>query len=401
MTLTAQWLVIASPLIMIAGRAPTDIGLSLVALLFIAHSAITKDGSWLRERWVQIALTLCAFMCARNLLLDDWASALGHSLAWLRFPMFAAALAYWILPDETVRRRLIYCFTGVLIFLLLDGFWQYHNRYDIFGRDWMPYPNNVRLTGPFSSPRLGISIAWVFLPVAMYWVSKTAHRIRSWHFAAAMAFYCGMLAIIFASGERMAFLFSALASLLAFAIIRPLRVPLLATGVVGAVVLGALTLYDPALIGRQMGQTGEEIGKFADGAYGKSFLEGWELALAHPLLGVGSKHYMTACENEIRPIDPEAFCGLHPHNFYLDWLAHFGFTGMALMFAIILCFFAKAFTNWRFVQNDAVLGALFIMLIIRFWPLASVTSQFTVWSGHPQWLIMGWFLAALAAAKKA
>lgn len=401
LTVTAQWLVILSPLLILAGRAPTDIGLSLVALFFLAHSAITRDSAWLRERWVQLSLALCVFMCARHLLLADGLKGLGYGLVWIRFPIFAAALAYWILPDAAVRRKLIYFLTGALAFLMLDGLWQYLTGTDIFGREWVQYPSNVRLTGPFSSPRLGISIAWIFLPAAIYWLNATAAQLKSFRFLAAAAFYCGLLTVIFVSGERMAFIFAVFGSILAFLIITHLRTAFMLTGLLGMVLLSLFASYDSSLIIRQLGQTDAEVERFADGAYGKSFAEAWQIALNHPVLGVGVKHYQHACEQEIKTVDATAFCGMHPHNFYLDWLAHYGFTGTALMLAIIACFFAKAFRHWSLVRSDAVLGALFVMLMIRFWPIASVTSQFTVWSGHPQWLIIGWFLAMLAAARKA
>lgn len=397
----AQWLVILSPLLMVAGRAPTDIGLSLVAILFIAHSAVTCSTAWLRECWVQVALALCAYMCLRNLLLDTPWEAFGHSLAWLRYPVYGAALAYWILPETSVRKKLVYCFTGVLIFLGLDGLWQFHSGADIFGRTSVYYELAPRLTGPFSSPRLGITMAWVFLPVAMYWLNATAGNMRSRAFAAAVLFYCSMIGVIFFSAERMAFIFAIFGSGLAFLVIRHLRRQLFITGLFALLVVALFALYNPGLIARQFGQTNSEVTNFTEGSYGKSFAEGWQLTLSNPAIGIGGKHYQQACRDIIQKADPTAFCGMHPHNFYLDWLSEYGVIGAGMMVAMILLWFNHGFAHWQLVRGDALIGALFIMLIVRFWPIASVTSQFTVWSAYPQWLVTGWFLAAIAATKKA
>lgn len=401
LTAIATWLVILSPVLVIAGRAPTDIGLSLVAILFLAHSALTRNGSWLRERWVQVALVLTAYMCARNLMLADPDKAFTHSLVWIRFPVFAAALAYWILPDETVRKKFIYSLTAMLVFLAADGAFQYITGTDIFGRETVYYQLASRLTGPFSSPRLGLTMAWLFLPAVLFWLSVTARDVRSKHFAASVLFYVSMLVIIFISAERMAFIFSAFSSALAFLLLRRLRPVLFGVGILSILIIAALAVYQPGLVGRQYGQTSHEVTNFTQGSYGKSFAEGWQLTMNHPFFGVGGKHYSKACDHEIKANDATAFCGLHPHNFYLDWFAEYGFIGAGLMIALIALWFARAFCHWRVILSDTVLTALFIMLIIRFWPLAAVTSQFTVWSAYPQWLVVGWFLAQLAAARKA
>lgn len=397
----ASWLVILSPLLLIAGRAPVDLGVSLVAVLFLAHSAMMRDGAWLRERWVQIAFALVAYMCARNLLLEDPGKGFGHGLAWIRFPIYAAALAYWVLPDASVRRRLIYCLTGVLIFLAADGILQYITGTDLFGRKTFYYELAPRLTGPFSDPRLGLMMAWLFLPAAIYLLSITAGQPRSARFMGAALFYCAMLTVIFISAERMAFIFSAFGSLLAFLLLRGLRLQLFVVSIISISMIAACAYEQPGLIGRQYGQTHHEITNFEEGSYGQSFDAGWQLFTLHPVLGVGGKQYQKQCESEVLPTKPDAFCGIHPHNFYLDWLAGYGAIGAGLMLAMIAIWFTKAGRNWQLVRGDAVLGALFIMLIIRFWPIASVPSQFTIWSAYPQWLIVGWFLAQLAASKQA
>lgn len=398
LTLIAQWLVILSPLIIIAGRAPTDIALSLVALLFLAHSAITRNFSWARERWMQVAFVLCGFMMARNLLLDDPWKPFIHSLVWIRYPIYGAALAFWVLPDANVRKKLIYCLSFMIGFLIFDGLLQYFTGKDLFGREWVYYELANRLTGPFSSPRIGLTIAWLFLPAAIYWLSITADNKRSKGFALSVLFYCAIICIVFLSAERMAFIFCIFGSILVFLLLKRLRGALFVTGCLTILLVVAMAIWQPGLISRQYGQTNAEVTNFADGSYGKSFAEAWELTLLNPLTGVGGKHYQQACLAEIKSKDETAFCGLHPHNFYLDWSSEYGFIALALMMVMIAIWFKRGIDHWQLLRSDAVLGALFITLVIRFWPIASVTSQFTVWSAQPQWLITGWFLAALAAA---
>lgn len=395
----ASWLVIASPVLFVAGRVPADISLSLVAILFLVRSFIIKDWQWLCERWVQLALALTVFMCVRNLWLEDAVKSVAYSAVWVRFPVFAAALAYWLLPDEKLSIYLRYSLTAVLVFLVADGALQYITGEDVFGRRSIMRDLGLRLTGPFSSPRLGISIVWLCFPALLYALGSAASKKQ--HIIAAL-FYVAVMASIFITGERMAFLFAGFGSLMAVIILKKLRLQLFVIGLASLLAGVALVIVDPAIMERQLGQTFGEIDKISDGAgaYSAGFKEGWQLTLKHPLLGVGAKRYESSCLEEIKSENPLAFCGMHPHHFYLDWLAFYGFGACALMLWMIVLWMREGMRHYAVVQANALLAGLFITLVIRFWPLATVTTQFTIWSAYPQWLMVGWFLATLNAAKR-
>jgi O-antigen ligase len=393
----AQGLLIFSPICMILGRAPLEVALSSIALLFVIQSIITKKTDWLRVRWVQVAFALWAYLWLRNLFVsDETLRAVTSGLVWIRYPLFSAALAYWLLRDARMQRALLLSLTAMMLFFIIDGFFQYQTGIDFLGREALKYKYHLRLTGPFSTPRLGISMAWLFLPVVAYWLVKNPFNISKHKHVMALGFYILIMGMVFISNDRMAFIFSLFGSGLLWAFSPCLRKTLFFCAALSSMLIGVTMISDSAFFDRQFSQTGKEIVAFSQGSYGKSFAEGWQLTKMHPFFGVGGKQYARACRAEIKLQTPSAFCGLHPHNFYLDWSAEYGFIGVSGMLALILIWFNMARTHWRFIRKDALSAALLVTLIIHFWPAAVVTSQFTLWSAYPQFLVIGWFIAHLA-----
>src|SRR3569832_104767 len=89
--------------------------------------------------------------------------AFSQAAPWLRFLIFAAALEAWVL-DETWMRRLLWVFTGVVVFVGLDVWLQYFTGSEVFGR---ARPSDQRLTGPFDGLRAGIFITKLMFPVIL------------------------------------------------------------------------------------------------------------------------------------------------------------------------------------------------------------------------------------------
>lgn len=394
----ARFLLALSPILLIVGRAPLEIAIASIGLLFLAHSLKSKHYDWLKTPWVKAALLLWVYICLRNVFVEEETlKSVLSGASWVRYPLFGAALAFWILPDKKAQSMLVKGLAAGLSFLLFDGFYQYITGADILGHAAWQSAYHTRLTGPFSFPRLGIITCWLFFPITAWLLKNAMHKGLGQKLLAA-AFYLSAIAIIFLSGDRMAFIFAAFGSGLLFLIVPQTRKLLLMFGMGVGLLIAIIATYDPTAFQRQIGQTTTAIDQFSKSqgsAYASSFETAWGLTLNHPLFGVGGKQYQTSCQQEMQSNNPDAFCGLHPHNFYLDWLAEYGFIGMGFMLWILFHWLRPAFTHWQAIKTDIVAAALLVTLIIRFWPIASVTSQVTLWSGFPQFLMVGWFIAYL------
>lgn len=76
----------------------------MLGLAFVTRAIIRRDGSFLKIFWVQTGLAFWGICLVSSGLSSDPAYALGEAVIWIRFPLFAAANAFWLARD----RRLLY-----------------------------------------------------------------------------------------------------------------------------------------------------------------------------------------------------------------------------------------------------------------------------------------------------
>ena len=391
-----QWLVIALPVLLFCGKVTSDIAMSVVAVLFLLHSARYGDFSWARQRWMQVAMLLTAYMCLRAVITADptWFK-FGYSFSWIRFPVAASALAYWILPDEKVRKRLFLSLTGALAFIMADTLFQFFHETDIFGHTTFIFQDLHRLTGPFSGPRPGITIVWLIFPVMLGWTKPQASPSAWWVLMSAVT-----VVTVFLTGERMALLLLLMGTGLCFLTMPRLRVLLCGGIIVALVMVGVLVQSRPVVLRRQVGQTHAAVAGFAQTSYGLTAQSSIAIFKANPLFGSGVRSFKTECPKpEYGPInDPQllaARCPIHPHNLYLGWLSEYGLVGFVLYFTMVGFWVRDLFVkrnNWWHVP---IMVGLVVTLVIRLWPLSAGTSHFSAWSAVPFWLCMGWMFVFL------
>lgn len=397
----AGWLTTVTPLLLLFGPVALEIAVALIGLLFLVHSYIHRDWRWVREGWVALLLALWLYTSLRALFTDDPADAFQRSIVWGRYIPFTAALAFWILRDATVQKRLLTGFFAMLLFLGADTLLQYVTGTDLFGRELIRGGEQVRLTGPYSNPRVGITLAWTLFPTLC---ALLGDGWRSHRGLLGLGLTVLLAAAIFLSGERMAFLLFGLGLGMTFLLVKRARVLLLAAGVTGALALAVLTMQNPALKERQVGESSQAISGFWGTSYGQLWLSSLRIAEQRPLFGVGAKQFRSECEKPLYgPTSAEALwlrCKLHPHNLYMEWLAEAGMIGFALFIAAAVHWLYACYEARRAVLTTPLLAGLVVALLLRLWPLSATTSQFAPWSAGPFWLLLGWLLASLAIARE-
>ncbi len=398
-----QWLVLLIPIACALSRFASDVLLSLSAVLFLVHVVLTRRTDWLQSRWVQVALVLWVYSVLLSFNALDMEKAFGRSLSWLRFPVFAAALAFWVLEDAKTRARLIYALTFAVVFMLLDTALQYFTGFDILGWPSIPSAGSPRLTGPFSEPRVGIVLVWMTIPALAFWLMQQGGGARKGKPLMLGAFIgVGLLTVVFMSGERMALMLTGLAFTMAFFLLPVSKKLMLGIGLCGAIIMGLLAWTNPGLVQRQMDSTSQVVSDFSGSDYGQIWHSAWNIAMENPAFGVGLRQFREACPDAkygAQDNIPQR-CNLHPHNIYLEWLSESGFIGLALFVILIGSIWRDVFSRWRDLRMHALYLGLFITLFMRLWPLASSTSFFAAWSAVPLWLMIGWLLALCYHEKK-
>lgn len=391
------------PVALIAGPAPLDVVATSVVVLFLVSSVVHKDFSWIRTLWFQLALLLMAYMTLRNAFGEDPLAMMSRSLTWIRFPLLTMALSYWILKDRLVGNILWSLFVAATVFLILDTLWQYLNHYDIFGREALElYNGALRLTGPFSAPRVGITIVWFLFPILLPLIfsKKPQYKIVG------LSIFVAAVIAVFLSGERTAFLLLGLGMFFTgIAHIKCWRAMVILFFIIGGLT-AALVLHDKPLSERYWLNTRTEITAFASSTYGRTWLSAIAITKEHPLFGVGSKQFAVECRKSkygsVQPSMLEQRCPMHTHNVYLEWLVEYGLLGLFLCGAMIGGILST-YSSRELKSNlgqPIVLG-LTLAFIIRLWPISVTPSQFVSWSAIPFWLIIGSWLSANRDANKA
>ena len=156
------------PLLLVFSRSLADITIVLISFLFLYHSYKDIGWHWFKEKWFCFALIFTIYCLTINSAMSiEPAETLAYSLFFIRWPIFAMALSYWILKDTESLKKFFVSMTIVLFFIIFDTWWQFLFDYDIFGFE--KYSGD-RLTGPFkNNPHVGAWIAKLaLLPLIVF-----------------------------------------------------------------------------------------------------------------------------------------------------------------------------------------------------------------------------------------
>ncbi|MGI9492197.1 MAG: hypothetical protein ACR2QF_07350, partial [Geminicoccaceae bacterium] len=113
------------PIVFIAGRAPADIIMSLIAVLFLVRSQIGLGWSWLKTPWLRTALVFWGYLLAISVFAIEPEDSFGRALPFIRFVLFAAALQHWLLTDRQRIKTFLTALAIAVGFVILDCLYQY------------------------------------------------------------------------------------------------------------------------------------------------------------------------------------------------------------------------------------------------------------------------------------
>lgn len=366
------------PLLMYVGPAPTDIAASLVSALFLIRSCASNNWSWLRERWVQIAMLFWTFLIVHSLFQSDVLHSLSRAAPWGRYPLLAAAIAFWLGRESSFSKRMLFSIALACSVMACDAWVQYLSGTSMTGN---PKWYGGRLTGPYDMPRLGYTIVWIIIPLIAF-CAKFDKEKKLLSFCKVI-FALFWLSAILITGDRTP-LFLLILSFLAVCALSPyVRQRIIFCGPILLLLFTAL-YFQPSLYYRYVNETKDHLGRFWHNPYGEIVLDSWDLIQQSPVLGVGVKEYRNVSKG-LREPQP------HPHNFYLELIVEtgvFGFLLLLTMHAVWLGDMWQTYSLWK--MNLLVIG-LVAAIGVRIWPFSVSPSYYTSWNVIPFWLILGWW----------
>lgn len=381
------------PPLLLFSRALADLTVLLCGILFLIWSFQRHHWHWARKPWFRLSLLFWAYLLFVNLPLSvDPSDSLLYAITFMRWPLFAAALAYWLLTSRDRQKHFLISLLFTSLFIALDTGWQYVTGVDWFG---IPIAPENRLTGPFRNPVAGIMMVRVefilLFAVAAFACLQSAYRQVLFIGGILLSF----LLLIYITGERMAFMLCVSASLLVLlglALQYPARQTRVALGgLLLILVIIALMFLLPETSQRMVFSTVEKLQNFRESDYGQVFRGAFEVWQHYPWFGSGLHSYQAVC-TELAVIPNTAIACTHPHNLYLHLGAETGIVGVSLFCLMVLAIFHQALASlWR-QKSWLLLTISSAILLLSFWPLIGGISLLNNWVAALVWLGVGWAL---------
>ncbi|HEC74437.1 MAG TPA: hypothetical protein ENI26_08700 [Methylophaga aminisulfidivorans] len=385
------------PTVFLFSRALADITIVILGALFLYKCYLYKDWQWASTGWFVMSMIITAYISFIVPIGAEFSlSAFTGGLSYYRWPLFAAAMCFWILTTE---KRFFAFELGVfvlLIFIVVDTVIQYFTGSDMFGYK----PIGVRLTGPFNKLIPGtFSLRIIFIAVSFIYFSQyiTNERVRV--ISVISALFIGLI-FIFLTGERGAFLSMFLGSIIIvislFIVLKRQRKFLLLFTLIFFILSSFFAFSQQKIINRTFISSYHYIIDWKDSASAKVIVPAigiWQEN--NSLTGIGVKNYSDVCRQDKYEhygslIDRNCY---HPHNIYVQWLVEAGVIGF-LLFLVFLVFVIRDFFRYSWFSPQRLVGIFaFCVFLTTFWPIMGSMSFFHNSIASIIWLSLSWSLA--------
>ena len=383
------------PLLIPFSRAIADITIILVSILFIIHCYVYNQWEWIRLKWVKLAAIfwLYCLIIVTPLSVNTHDSFM-YSIFFLRWPIFALALCFWIFNNKESIKNFLYALFIVILFLIVDSWWQYFFDYDLLGKEKFSLD---RLTGPFRRPHIGMWITKLSLFIPFLFLIR---RFDFFSFNKFITLFLIIFLTVFISGERMALILVFL-TIFIYLFGQYLDQKISLKKIILflfflSIFIISFYFYDQTIFNRSVLSLIQKIQNWRGSDYGLVWESAYLVWMKSPYFGSGFHSYREVCESLLiygtvaNPAGP-GVC-FHPHNITLELLAELGIIGFILFYLIIIFIFYE-FANTAREKNWFLFTIYLSIFISCFLPISSGMSIFSNKLASIIWLLIGFSLA--------
>jgi O-antigen ligase len=390
----ARYLPWLLPLLLLFSRALADITVLSVGLAFLLNSYQQNDWAWTKQTWFKLNLVFWLYLLCINAPLSiASADSFMHAIFYLRWPLFAAALAYWLLNNQKFQQHFVIALMVVCVFVLLDTSLQYATGADLFGHT---KPSPTRLTGPYSRPIPGIMMLRVLFIVLSITVMIPSFATATRRIALTLSLLCIGLLFMFITGERMALILyfaGSVVVLVGLVLDQKMHKAKVLLGFTFILGLFALAIsLNPEMAERSVYSIVSKLTQLMDSDYGLVFRAAIAAWQENPMFGSGFHTYQLACE-QLGLLPQWGIPCSHPHNLYLEIGAETGIAGLLLFTMMVIKLYFTALSSLIKTKQWFICSLSFTILSVCFWPFIGGISILNNGVAALVWLGVGWVLS--------
>ena len=383
-----SWIIILMPALLISGPFLSDLGLSLVAILFLINSIKNNLKKYYDNYYFIFFLIFCLILILSSLLSDNVLISLKNSLFYFRFGIFSLCFWYLLEKNKFLLKYLFIAMLPCFLSLIIDGYTQF-----LFGKNLLGYTlyNDDRVSSFFGSELILGSYLARFFPIlfALFILLDQPKKNKLILFLMTIVFILSE-GLIFISGERLALFFMNLSALYIILMLKEYKIYRLWTYIASLCLIILMMNFFPNSKERFIDQTIYDFTRNSDDKvyifskpHNDMYVSAYRIFLDNKFFGVGPRQFRNTCD---KYSVSEYSCETHPHNTYIELLSEagiFAFLVVAGLF-ILICYLSikhfvlKLIRDKKGTINDFEV-CLLSAVIISLWPFSPSGSFFNNW----------------------
>ncbi len=396
------------PVAIITGNFLINFYLFCIFLLFIFNVFKTNNFLWLKNKHFKILLFFYFYICLNSIFNYFLNPSFGYdgllrSLFFLKFLILFPAIP--LLVDKKVIEEKIFKFWLILvIIIIIDIFFEKFNGSNLLG---FKSPDETRITSFFYDENVvgTFLFSFGFITTTYFLNKKISNKYK--------IFFNLILILVFFSilitGERSAFLKSALLFLLIFYFIEEKKLFLKKIYLFALTIFFTISLFFifPNVLQKQTAffnrilivENPKSISqRFENIKYFQHYGTAIDIFKNYKLNGIGNKNFRFECHNkkyfkENSKLTSQR-CSTHPHQIHFELLSEQGLIGYLIFIFFIFNYFREKFFITFKEKNIFEISKNFYLIVFLI-PILPSGSLFSTFNG-----LLFWFFLGLTNQKK-
>ena len=402
------FLIIFLPITLVTGPFLSDLSVSLITLLFLYISFRNKLYSYYLNIFSKFFGIFFILLLIVSFFSIDPLISLKKTIFYFRFWIFSLAVWYILDNKNDLIKNLIISFSIIFIVLILDGYFQFFFKENIFG-----WPiQGTRLSSLFKDELILGSYLSRLLPLYFAMLIYVKFNENKYKYILFFTIFVCIECLTFLSGERVAFFYINLSSFFLIIMMKNYKLFRGLSIITSVILIFFLINLYPKSNDRMINQTISQLGfnnslnlsnekksneiKQIDTTEDKSknkyifsvehqnhYISSLKMFKDNKLTGVGPRMFRYMCS--LQKYNLWEGCSTHPHNTYVQLLAEGGlilFVFALLIFLTLSYFIIKhLFLKFYSKKNlfDDYQLCLISAILISLWPIIPTGGFFNNW----------------------